>query len=100
MSAAAWPRLVKFSLVGALGVAVQFGVLALLTAIQINYLLATALAVECAVLNNFLWHRRFTWSDRISSGHGNALQSLFRFHLSNGLISLTGNLLLMRILVD
>jgi putative flippase GtrA len=29
-----------------------------------NYLLATALAVETAVIHNFLWHQRFTWSDR------------------------------------
>ncbi|MGA2416791.1 MAG: GtrA family protein [Candidatus Sulfotelmatobacter sp.] len=68
MTPTAWPRFLKFSLVGALGIAVQFGVLALLTAIQINYLLATGLAVECAVLHNFLWHQRFTWSDRISLG--------------------------------
>ena len=99
MTPTAWPRFLKFSLVGALGIAVQFGVLALLTAIQINYLLATGLAVECAVLHNFLWHLRFTWSDRTPSGGRSLLQSLFRFHLSNGLISLMGNLLLMRILV-
>jgi len=89
-------RVLKFSLVGAIGVGVQLAVLAALVAMSMNYLLATALAVESAVLHNFLWHRRFTWADRDGRG---TLNSLLRFHLSNGLISLLGNLLLMKWLV-
>jgi len=89
-------RLAKFSLVGEIGIGVQLAVLAVLTAMRMNYLLATALAVESAVLHNFLWHRRFTWVERTGQG---ALRSLLRFHLSNGLISLLGNLLLMKWLV-
>lgn len=89
-------RLAKFSLVGGIGIGVQLAVLAVLTAMSMNYLLATALAVESAVLHNFLWHQRFTWPDRTGQG---TLRSLLRFHLSNGSISLLGNLLLMRRLV-
>jgi len=89
-------RLVKFSLVGALGIGLQLAVLAALTAMGMNYLLATALAVESAVLHNFLWHQRVTWAERTGQG---TLRSLLRFHLSNGLISVLGNLLLMRWLV-
>jgi len=99
MSNAAYLRVLKFSFVGGLGVAVQLGVLAALTAIKINYLLATALAVEAAVLHNFVWHQRFTWADRARTGMRGSLASLLRFHLSNGLISVVGNLLLMRLLV-
>jgi len=91
-------RLFRFSLVGALGIAVQLGVLAALVATKMNYLLATGLAVEAAVLHNFLWHQRFTWADRASQGFRAALVQLLRFHLCNGLISLVGNLLLMRLL--
>jgi len=91
-------RFLKFSLVGAIGIIVQLGALAGLGALRINYLLATALAVECAILHNFLWHRRYTWRDR-TQGIRSFLPSLFRFHLCNGLISLAGNLLLMRLLV-
>jgi putative flippase GtrA len=91
-------RLFRFSLVGAIGIAVQLGVLAVLIAMKMNYLLATALAVEAAVLHNFLWHQRFTWADRTGRGVRAALAQLLRFHLSNGLISLLGNLLLMRLL--
>jgi putative flippase GtrA len=92
-------RLVRFSLVGALGVGVQLGVLAALIATKMNYLLATGLAVEVAVLHNFSWHQRFTWPDRASDGIRAALAQLLRFYLSNGLISIAGNLVLMRLLV-
>jgi putative flippase GtrA len=96
VSDAAFLRVLKFSLVGGIGVGVQVGMLAALTAMRINYLLATALAVEVAVIHNFLWHQRFTWADRARRG---TMAALFRFHLSNGLLSLVGNLLLMRVLV-
>ena len=90
-------RLLRFSLVGAVGVGVQLGVLATLIAMKMNYLLATGMAVEAAVLHNFLWHQCFTWPDRAGSRRA-AFDQLVRFHLSNGLISLVGNLLLMRLL--
>jgi putative flippase GtrA len=73
------------------------GALAALIAMKMNYLLATGMAVEAAVLHNFLWHQRFTWRDRTGSRR-EAFDQLVRFHLSNGLISLVGNLLLMRLL--
>jgi putative flippase GtrA len=99
MSRATGLRLLKFSAVGAIGVGVQLGALAVLHAMEITYLPATALAVECAVIHNFLWHRRFTWADRSRSGARGFFMPLFRFHLCNGLISLAGNLLFMRVLV-
>ena len=99
MSNPAFYRLLKFSLVGAVGIGVQLGVITALTAIRVNYLPATALGVECALVHNFFGHRRFTWSDRARSRIRGSLAPLFRFHLSNGIISLAGNLLLMRLLV-
>jgi dolichol-phosphate mannosyltransferase len=99
VSRAAWIRILKFALVGAIGIGVQLGALAFLIEIHIHYMLATALAVECSLIHNFLWHRYFTWSDRAQSNWRSSLASLLRFHLSNGLISLIGNLVLMRVLV-
>ena len=29
----------------------------------VHYLLATAVAVELAIVANFLWHERWTWQD-------------------------------------
>lgn len=92
-------RLLKFHLVGAAGIGVQLCFLFLLkTALHLNYLLATALAVEVAVLHNFLWHEHYTWSDRRESSAG-LLRRLLRFNLSTGLISIVGNLVLMRLFV-
>ncbi len=99
MSNASCMRVLKFSLVGAMGIVVQIAALAVLIAARVDYLPATALAVESAVLHNFLWHWRFTWSDRAQSRVRNFFPSLLRFHVSNGLVSLLGNLVLMRLLV-
>jgi putative flippase GtrA len=93
-------RWMKFNLVGAIGIAVQLGTLALLTALfRMDYMLATALAVEAAVLHNFVWHERFTWADRGSRRRRDALLRLVRFNLTTGAVSIGGNLLLMRLLV-
>ena len=90
-------RLVKFGAVGALGVVVQAATLAALLRIApAHYLVDTALAVEAAILHNFVWHRRWTWADRAKTSL--ALESL-RFNATNGATSLAGNLILMLILV-
>lgn len=82
-------RWLKFNLVGAAGVLVQVGILDLLVKLGVHYLVATALAVESAVLQNYYWHVRWTWKEC----HG----SLWRFHLANGLISVMSNLVWMRV---
>lgn len=91
-------RWLKFNGVGAIGIAVQLGVLALLTsAFRLNYLLATALAVESAVLHNFFWHERFTWSDRRANS---SLQRLWKFNATTGICSLAGNLIFTKLLFE
>src|SRR2546430_14050761 len=62
-------RWLKFNFVGLVGIGVQLLALALLkSGLHLNYLLATALAVETAVVHNFLWHERFTWRGRVAKG--------------------------------
>ena len=93
-------RWLKFNLVGAVGIVVQLAALWILNGILgLNYLPATALAVEAAVLHNFVWHERFTWADRASVTRRQMLGRLLRFNLTTGAISILGNLLLMRLLV-
>jgi dolichol-phosphate mannosyltransferase len=88
-----------FNVVGALGILVQIGSLWLLVhAGGIQYLAATAVATELAVLHNFAWHRAWTWSDRPTSLPG-WLWRLGRFHVANGAVSLCGNVVLMAMLV-
>jgi putative flippase GtrA len=85
----------KFNLVGAMGMAVQLSALALLNRwTRGHYLYASAAALELALLHNFTWHVHYTWRDRAPR-----LPQFLRFHLSNGLVSMLGNLALMLLLV-
>ena len=94
-----WKRWFRFNAVGAIGIGVQVAALAALkSGLGLNYLIATGLAVETAILHNFVWHERWTWKDRGQAG-GSAAGRLLRFHLGNGIVSLAANLLCMRILV-
>lgn len=93
-------RWLKFNFVGGIGIGVQLAALILLrSGVHIDTLLATALAVETAVVHNFFWHERFTWRDRPSSGALQSVARFARFNLTNGAVSLIGNLLFMRALV-
>ena len=91
----------KFNAVGIIGIGVQLAVLTLLkSGVKLHYLAATAIAVEAAVLHNFAWHQRWTWFERTSAAAGGLLQRLFRFHLTNGIMSIGGNLALMWLFVS
>jgi putative flippase GtrA len=92
---AAWLR---FNAVGIVGVGVQLAVLAVLrTGFDWTIRAATLIAVECAVLHNFVWHERWTWKHRSLEFRG-IPGRLLRFNISNGLISIAGNLALMELL--
>jgi putative flippase GtrA len=93
-------RWLKFNAVGGLGIAVQMGVLLCLkSGLDLNYLPATAVAVEAAVVHNFIWHERYTWADRVRPSWEKSLPRLLRFNLTTGFISIAGNLALMKLLV-
>lgn len=84
-------RWIKFNAVGLAGVAVQLAALYLLTsAFRVPYVFATPLAVEIALLHNFVWHEVWTW-------RGLAVQQrwrrLARFHIANGFVSIGANTL-------
>ena len=88
----------RFNAVGLIGIGVQVAALFVLTRfLEVNYLLATFLAVEAAVLHNFAWHERWTWRER--RGSSAMPVRLLRFHMANGLVSIIGNLVFMRLFV-
>jgi putative flippase GtrA len=90
-------RWLKFNAVGAIGIAVQLLVLSILrSGLHLDYLVATPLAVEAAVIHNFLWHEHFTWAGGRRSGR---LARFAKFNFTTGALSILGNLLLMRLLV-
>ncbi len=91
-------RWYKFNLVGAMGMGLQLASLALFNRWTAgHYLYASAAAVELTLLHNFVWHLHYTWSDRRDDS--TCLAQFVRFHLSNGFVSMLGNLALMRLLV-
>src|SRR5438309_11461199 len=89
-------RWMKFNAVGAGGILVQLGVLAVLkSGLQLDYLFATALAVEAAILHNYSWHERFTWPDR---ARASSWSRLAKFDVTRGLFSILGKCVLLRVM--
>ena len=97
-SAARW---MKFNVVGGIGIGVQLAVLLYLKrGFHLSHLLATGLAVEAAVVHNFLWHERFTWADRVHVTCRQPMLCLLRFNFTTGAVSILGNVALIELLVD
>ena len=105
MAPSTFVRWCKFNFVGGIGIGVQFAALFLVKGVlHFNYLAATAIAVEAAVVHNFVWHEQFTWVDRTRMGSSEprwrrSLPRLVRFNLTNGAVSILGNLALMKVMV-
>lgn len=98
--ASSFLRWLKFNAVGAIGIGVQLATLTILTTgLHVDYLLATALSVEAAVIHNFLWHERFTWADRARISGRESLRRFVKFNFTTGLFSILGNVIAMRLLV-
>jgi dolichol-phosphate mannosyltransferase len=93
-----WRRTGAFTVVGIIGIGVRLAVLWLLVArLGVHYLAATFLAVEASVFHNFVWHVHWTWADRPASSV-QTFWRLVRFHVTNGLVSIVGGVLLVSLL--
>ena len=79
-------RLSRFVVVGALGFVVQMVAAMALLASGAAPLLATAVAIEAAIVHNHAWHRRWAWRDRTPAHSWPA--TLWRAHLGAGATSL------------
>jgi len=94
-------RWIKFHFVGAIGFCVQMACFSLLYGVwHADKLWATGLAVEAAVLHNFVWHEKFTWRHLPRGANRDVVTRLVRFHLGNGLISIAGNVVLVKLFAD
>ena len=90
-------RWLRFNTIGGIGLLVQLGVLWLLTdACGLHPLVAAPIAIEATILHNFFWHLHWTWRDRPGT---KLVWRLARFHVTNGAISVLGNLGLMAALI-
>jgi dolichol-phosphate mannosyltransferase len=91
-----WLQLIRFSLVGATGYAVNLLLYALLVrALSVEYLVAETVAWIAAAANNFVWNRHWTFNAR----EGQMREQAIRFSLVT-LVALGFNLLVLRILVE
>jgi len=90
-------RISVFIAVGWLGFALQLTALALLTSLaHWPWLPATIVAVELAVVHNFIWHERVTWCDRTAFS---SFERFARFNIATGMTSIAGNIVLMAICI-
>lgn len=87
-------RISRFMTIGLGGFILQIATVAMLTLLaRWPAAIATALGVEAAVLHNFFWHERWTWRDRVARP-GARRTRLLRFHLTTGLTSIAGNVVI------
>ena len=98
--AAPMDRRLVFMAIGTMGLGLQLLVLRLLaTGTTLALQTSMVLAVETALLHNFVWHERWTWADRKAGAPSAWLQRLARFHLTSGVVSIAGNVLLTSLFV-
>lgn len=73
-------RFMKFAAVGASGVVVNLGTLAILRLAKVHTNLASAIAIEVSILSNFAINHLWTFGDRRHADSA-LLRHLLRFHL-------------------
>jgi putative flippase GtrA len=83
----------RFNAIGVMGVGVQLSVLMVLrTYFNFNPFVATFFALQFALVHNFLWHQRWTWSGNRTIGRRAAFRRFVRYTSSSGTISTVGTL--------
>jgi putative flippase GtrA len=91
-------RFVRFAFAGVSGFIVQLAVLATLTQLfHLHYLTATIIAVEAAIVVNFIQHEHWTWRDRDKAG---AIARFLRFNAFTALTSIVGTVMVTTFLVE
>ena len=91
-----WLQLVRFSIVGASGYAVNLILYALLVKVLgVEYLVAETVAWIVSAANNFVWNRHWTFK----AGEGQVHAQAARFFVVT-LVALGANLIVLRLLVE
>ena len=74
--------LIKFGVVGGLGVIVNLGFLGLMRSLGFTDTVASAIAIEISIISNFILNERWTFRDRVAPEQGRGWgHRLFRFQL-------------------
>jgi len=84
-------RFVRFGAVGFSGTVVNLGVLYLgqeilfasMTPDSLRLNVSLSLAIFCATVNNFIWNRAWTWSDRVEARHKHIIVQLGQYFVAS-----------------
>jgi putative flippase GtrA len=93
-------RFWTFTATGAIGFVVQVAALALLVRGGLHYLAATVIAVELAILANFVWHARWTWRDRPARSVREQIRRFVVFNTLTAGTSVLGGIIITAALVE
>jgi dolichol-phosphate mannosyltransferase len=92
------PRIIKFSIVGGIGVLVNMGILYLLTEFfSVLYIISSIFAIELSIFSNFLLNDLWTWSERKKKKFH---QRLIQYHITAGITAFIANWLLLIFLTE
>jgi putative flippase GtrA len=85
-------RMLRFGVVGAIGVGVNQGLLVLLHGgAGLALWLASPVAIEASILGNFVLNRTWTWRARLDGSLGTWLRSGVRYHAATAASAFAGN---------
>jgi putative flippase GtrA len=94
-------RLLRFLLTGSAGFLCQIAALWLLVSMfSVNYVLATIIAIELAIVFNYVLHEKWTWNDRPAATSGERWLRLARFNAMTALTSIVGGVVITAVLVE
>jgi putative flippase GtrA len=94
-------RFSRFLAGGAAGFLCQIaGLWLLVTVFSVNYVLATVVAIEVAIVFNYLCHEHWTWRDRPARSGQERWSRLLRFNAMTALTSIVGGVLITASLVE
>ena len=92
------PRVIKFSIVGGIGVLVNMGILYVLTEyFYIVYLISSIFAIELSIISNFLLNDIWTWSERKKKKF---YQRFIQYHITAGITAFLANWVLLVLLTE
>jgi putative flippase GtrA len=92
-------RILKFQMVAWIGTLINQGVLWLLKGqFEIPIAIASACAIELAIIHNFTWHYFVTWRERVSGTFGDYFIRLLKYNTVTASIDFVCNLSVLLIL--
>jgi dolichol-phosphate mannosyltransferase len=91
-------RILKFGVVGGSGVVVNMGLLYVLTAYaNIDYMIASIVAIETSIITNFLLNNYWTWQNQPDKTFS---LKIVQYHISVGIAAILANWLLLVFLTE